>query len=222
VFEVVPVVSSQAPPFPDTLRSTMKKWLCLALLVAVTAWWIHEPDADWRGLPAAREPEQDTQQLPPPFKHGDYTITPLARYALQAVVLGRERYRHDINAALSPVDLALGWGPMSAASAINGLKISQSGRWYEYRWGAEGPPLAPSEIVRHSANTHCIPATPEIRKKLLAVRRHDLVALGGYLVEISGPDGYRWRSSLTRDDTGGGACEVVWIVSLESARIRSR
>lgn len=200
----------------------MKKWLCLAALVAVLAWWIHEPAADWPGLPAPRDPEQDTQQLPPPFKHGEHTITPLARYALQAVVLGRERYRNDINATLAPVDLALGWGPMSAAAAINGLTVTQSARWYEYRWGSEGAPLDPTEIAQHSANTHCIPATPEIREKLLAVRRHQLVALGGYLVEVSGPGGYRWRSSLSRGDTAGGACELVWIVTLDSGPIVAR
>lgn len=199
----------------------MKKWFVLVALVAALAWWWHEPAADWRGLPAPRDPQQDAEQLPPPFAHGDYTVTPLARYALTAVVLGRERYRHDINAGLAPIDLALGWGPMSSASAINGLKISQSSRWYEYRWNADGPPLDPADIARHSANTHCLPSTPELRKKLLAVRRHELVALGGYLVEITGPKGYRWRSSLTRADTAGGACELVWITSLESTAIPS-
>ncbi len=197
----------------------MKKWLFLALLVGALAWWLHEPPAGWPGLPARHEPAQDTHNLPAPFAHGDYTITPLARYSLTAVVLGRERYRHDVNAKLSPVDLALGWGPMSAAHAINSLKITQSSRWYEYRWGSEGAPLHPSDIARHSANTHCLPATPELRKKLLRVRRHQLVTLSGYLVEVAGPGGYRWRSSLTRDDTGGGACEVVWITALDSAPI---
>ncbi len=198
----------------------MKKWLALVLLVGALAWWLHEPAADWPGLPARHEPTQDTRDLPAPFAHGDYTLTPLARYSLTAVVLGRERYRHDVNAALSPVDLALGWGPMSSAHAINGLKISQSSRWYEYRWGAEGPPLHPSEIAFHSANTHCLPANAEIRRRLLAVRRHQLVTLSGYLVEVTGPNGYRWRSSLTRGDTGAGACEVVWITALESTPIR--
>lgn len=197
----------------------MKKWLFLAAFVAALAWWLHEPPAEWRGHPAPHDPRQDTEQLPPPFAHGDYTVTPLARYALTAVVLGRERYRHDINAELAPVDLALGWGPMSDAAAINALSITQSSRWYEYRWGAEGAPLHPSDIAHHSANTHCLPSTPALRKKLLAVRRHDLVSLSGYLVEISGPDGYRWRSSLTRSDTAGGACEVVWLTALESAPI---
>lgn len=197
----------------------MKKWLILITLIAGLAWWLHEPAAAWKGLPAAREPQQDTQQLPAPFAHGDLTITPLARYGITAVVLGRERYRNDPAADFAPVDLALGWGPMSSAAAINGLSISQSGRWYEYSWGAEGSPLSVTEIASHSANTHCLPSTPEIRKKLLRVCRHELVAMGGYLVEVRGPDGYRWRSSLSRDDVAGGACEVFWITSLESAPI---
>ncbi len=197
----------------------MKKWLFFAALVGLLAWWLHEPAAGWKGLPASDAPRQTTHPLPPPFQHGDYTITPLARYELKAVVLARERYRNDRVAGLAPVDLALGWGPMSAASVINELKISQSGRWYEYRWSAEGPPLEPDQIARNSANTHCLPSTPEIRKKLLSVRRHELVTLEGHLVELTGPGGYRWRSSLTRDDTGGGACEVVWITAIDSTPI---
>jgi hypothetical protein len=197
----------------------MKKWLFLAALAAAGWLWFHEPAAHWKGLPATRDPQQDTQQLPAPFKSGDYTITPLARYALKAVVLSRSRYRYDASSPLSPVDLALGWGPMSDAAVINELTISQSGRWYQYRWGSAGSPLEADAIARHSANTHCLPSTPEVRAKLLSVRRHQVVALSGYLVEVNGPGGFRWRSSLTRDDTGGGACEVMWITALESAPI---
>lgn len=197
----------------------MKKWLVLVLLIATAAWWLHEPAATWRGLPAATDPRQDTLSLPPAFRHGDYTITPLARYGLTAVVLAEKRYRHDAGAKLAPVDLALGWGPMSAAGTLNELRISQSGRWYEYRWGSDGPPLDPEMIARHSANTHCLPSTPEIRKKLLRIQRHQLVALSGYLVEITGPDSYRWRSSLSREDVAGGSCEVLWITALEAAPI---
>ena len=31
------------------------------------------------------------------------------------------------------------------------------------------------------------------------------------LIEVRGADGWRWRSSLTREDTGAGACELVWV-----------
>lgn len=101
------------------------------------------------------------------------------------------------------------------ASVINDLSISQSGRWYEYSYQNE-PPLDPAAIACHSANTHCLPANDEVRQKLLAVKRHELVNMEGYLVEINGPDGYHWRSSLTRDDTGGGACEVFWITGISN------
>jgi hypothetical protein len=191
----------------------MKKILVLAGL-AVAGWlYLHEPAATWRGLPAPRDPVQATSGLPAPFLHEDYTITPLARYKVTAVVLGRERYRNDRGAELAPVDLALGWGPMSIAAVINDLKISQSGRWYEYGWSDE-PPLEPGQIAANSANTHCLPADKSVRHQLLVVKRHELVTLEGYLVEITGPDGYHWRSSLTRADTGARSCEVLWVTAV--------
>ncbi len=177
------------------------------------AWlWLHEPAAKWRGIPAPNDPVQTEGNLPKPFPHEGYTVTPLARYSITAVVLARERYRNDREADLAPVDLALGWGPMSVATAINDLKISQSARWYEYHC-PNGPPLDPGEIASHSANTHCLPADDGVRDTLLAVRRHELVKLEGYLVEVSTADGFRWTSSLTRADTGGHSCEVFWVTT---------
>jgi len=169
-------------------------------------------------MPAAKDPSQSTANLPAPFSQDGYTITPLARYKVTAVVLSRDRYRLDRGAELAPVDLALGWGPMSVASVINEISFSQSGRWYEYRYPGE-PPLDPRAMSTHSANTHCLPGSAEIRQKLLAVKRHELVTLEGYLVEVTGADGYRWRSSLSREDTGGGSCEVLWISAVSSQRL---
>lgn len=192
----------------------MKKVVALLLLVCGAWLWLHEPSAKWRGTPAAREPVQTSTGLPATFQSGDLSVTPLANYSLTAVVLSRSRYRYDAGAKIAPVDLALGWGPMSIAGVINELRISQSGRWYEYSWRND-PPLDPAQIARNSANTHCIPANDDVRRQLLAVKRHELVTLTGYLVEVKRSDGYRWRSSLSRDDTGGGACEIVWITALE-------
>lgn len=170
-------------------------------------------------MPAAHDPVQTTTGLPAPFSSGDYTVTPLAHYSITAVVLGRERYRVDPGAKLAPVDLALGWGPMSVASTLNELRITQGGRFYEYRWKGE-PPLEPEEIVRHSANTHCIPANAEVRRQLLAVRRHERVSLEGFLVLVSNPSGWTWRSSLTRDDSGGGACELLWVTKVAHSALK--
>ena len=34
-------------------------------------------------------------------------------------------------------------------------------------------------------------------------------------VQVEGDDGFRWVSSRTRDDTGDGACEVIWVEQLQ-------
>lgn len=184
----------------------------LIVLVAIAAWW-HEPRASWRGIPAPSDPVQTSERLPAPFRIRHATVTPLARYAVRAVVLSRDRYRFDATADIAPVDLALGWGPMSVAGVINDLKFSQSGRWYTYRWKGD-PPLEPGSIAKHSANTHCLPADDRVRAQLLKVKRHEMVKLEGYLVQVDGDDGGHWRSSLSREDTGGGACEVFWVTQL--------
>lgn len=196
----------------------MKKWIVLLLLVFGGWWLLRDTPARWKGMPAPGEPVQTTNNLPAPFAHGEYRIAPLATYKIAAVVLSRDRYRFDPAAKLAPLDLALGWKSMSIASVLNELKITQSARWYEYSWRNEAP-LDPAQIAKQSANTHCIPANENVKRQLLSVRRHDLVTLEGYLVEVAGPDGYRWRSSLTRDDTRGGACEVMYITSVSRRKL---
>jgi hypothetical protein len=196
----------------------MKKWIIL-LLIGAGCWFLFRDNpAQWKGIPARFDPQQTDKDLPKPFSHERYMITPLARYSITALVLSRSRYRFDTEAKLAPVDLALGWGAMSISSVLNELSVSQSGRWYEYQWSGDAP-LDPETIATHSANTHCLPANATVRSQLLAVRRHDLVTLEGYLVEISGPDDWHWRSSLTRDDTGGHACEVMWITSVTRKKL---
>ncbi|MFT3868246.1 MAG: hypothetical protein QM715_07095 [Nibricoccus sp.] len=107
---------------------------------------------------------------------------------------------------------------MSIAGVINDLKISQSGRWYEYSWRNEAP-LEPSQIALQSANTHCIPSDANVERQLLSIRRHDYVDLEGYLVAVDGPDNFTWRSSLSRNDTGGGACELMFITRITRRKL---
>jgi len=54
----------------------------------------------------------------------------------------------------------------------------------------------------------------EVAYQLERVRVGDVVSLDGMLVEADKANGWRWRSSLTRDDTGDGACELVYVQSL--------
>lgn len=146
-----------------------------------------------------------------PWKSGEYTITPLARYDVEARVLSTSRYWFGRESNLSPLDFVLGWGNMSAPGIYTKLHIRQALRFYGYSWGPEGPPIPQPEIASSSANTHLIPANNFVARKLRAVKEHQIVHLKGFLVGVAAPDGWTWTSSLRRDDEGAGACELLWV-----------
>lgn len=141
-----------------------------------------------------------------------YQIKPLEPFEMHARVLSSTHYRVGRESDLAPVDLALGWGPMADLSVTNQITITQSNRWYH--WRVKTFPIPRREIEIHSANMHLIPATPEIAAAIQSAETGQMVKFTGDLVEVSTPDGqWRWKSSLTREDTGNGACELVLVKS---------
>lgn len=160
-----------------------------------------------------------TQQLPTQtntkhssFTYHDYTITPLADFSIEARVLAKEAYHLDRGASLSPMDLALGWGPMSDSNILNQIRISQSNRFYY--WHVDHFPIPREAIETNSANMHMIPADDTVEAQLSDVRVGQLIKIEGYLVQANAKDGFYWKSSLTRQDTGAGACELVFVKKL--------
>lgn len=197
----------------------MPRWLWtvivgLLLVVAYAVLSQHGAIVRSPGVLAPDDPVQVDIAHGTPFPDGDYSITPLANFSLTARVLSRADYSWDRAAALSPTDFAFGWGPMSDSSVLAGLKIWQSGRWYYYQWNTPQPPIPLPEIIHTSANMHMIPADSTVRAQIKRVRVGDIVHLQGELIEARGKDGSIWRSSMSRDDTGDGACEVVYVRSL--------
>lgn len=166
------------------------------------------------GVLVQSEPRQVNLSRGPVWQKEIYTITAMAEFDIEARVLSKELYRLGREADLSPVDFALGWGAMSDTSVIEKLSISQSNRFYYYRWENE-PPRSPHEIATHSANMHLIPADANLAERLKAVRPGQVVHLRGYLVNVSTDDGWHWNTSMTREDTGAGACEVFRVESAE-------
>ncbi len=138
----------------------------------------------------------------------------LASFEIEARVLSTKEYSSDRESELVPVDLALGWGAMSDSAVLDQLSISQNKRFYYYRWSNQ-PPIPPYEIVQHSANMHLIPADSDIEEQIRNARVGQIVHIVGQLVEARDSDGWHWRSSLTRKDSGAGACELVRVEAIE-------
>lgn len=161
--------------------------------------------------------QQEKLDSPINFKHQEFTISKAADFQIKAKVLAKENYHFGREADLSPTDLALGWGRMSDETILQEIKITQSGRFY--RWRVDSFPIPRQEIETHSANMHLIPANDHIKNVIDDIREGEIIELSGSLVNVvSDADGWRWKTSLTRNDTGNGACELIWVESLRITR----
>jgi len=186
--------------------------ISIVLLISYNKWTsrpiTHEP-----GIIAPQSPIQQSVTNIEPFDYKDLKIIPLAKFSAEARVLSRKRYYFGRAARLVPVDLALGWGAMSEERILKSIKISQSNRFYF--WFVKTFPIPKQEIISHSANMHLIPGNSDIRSKIKKARKGSLVKFSGYLVKVECEDGWNWNSSLKRDDSGNGACELVWVEEFE-------
>lgn len=197
----------------DWFQERLGAIVIAALVVLGGVWlWQDRPMSQPPGVLAPGEPVQAEPPVPTAWTFREHTLTPLAAFEIQARVLSTERYRFDRAAQLSPVDFALGWGPMSDSRVLSAFTITQGNRWYF--WRTSNFPIPEGQIISHSANMHMIPANPTTERRLLSVKPGQIVNLSGKLVRADGKDGWHWISSLSREDTGDGSCEVVWVESI--------
>lgn len=143
------------------------------------------------------------------IQHKTFQLIPQATFDITARVLSKANYYADKEAKLVKTDLALGWGRMSDSHVIEQLNISQSNRFYRWRYKGK-PPIPSTEIISSSANMHLIAANEHIQKKLDNIRPNQIVHLTGKLVNAR-TDTFHWNTSTTRNDTGAGACELVYV-----------
>ena len=194
----------------------MKRALYLLLVLAIVfAWrdWSQREITHPPGVLVPEAPRQAAAGDARAFEISDYRLSPRARFEIRARVLSREDYHWDAGANLSPMDLALGWGAMSDQSILERIEISQGARWYHTRYESPAP-LPDSEIIKQSGNVHLVPADALVLKQMKRIRRGHIIRARGYLVDAERADGFRWQTSLTRLDTGGGSCELFYVERL--------
>ena len=186
----------------------------LIIFVGLIRFWPMKGEVNYGpGVFAPEEPHQVNISNAPMFMHKDYFITPLADFEANARVLSRKNYRWGRESDISPTDLTLGWGRMSDEAVYGQINIRQNNRYYYGR--VEKFPIPRREIETQSANMHMIPASKSVQRAIKSVRKGDIVSFSGKLVRAETADGWQWSSSLTRTDTGYGACELVYVKEFE-------
>jgi hypothetical protein len=154
--------------------------------------------------------------IPPIYLAGyKYTILPQAGYNMSAMVVSTRRYRRGYMSKLSPYDYATIWGKMP--EYLPYIKFDQIVRFCLFNTKHAELVDIPY-VLTHMTNNHLIPATPNLRSALSKARKKDLVIIDGYLVNVVALDKKNnisnWNSSLSRQDTGNGACEIIYVTRL--------
>lgn len=185
--------------------------IVFAAILSLAVFWDGPEPRLPAGVLVPYEPDQENFSTPRQWEFKNSQVTALANFRVRARVLLTEHYWWGRDAGIAPVDLALGWRLMSNQEILDGLRIYHMRRAYAWMPRDGRLPASEADIVAHSANMHMVPSTPELAGRLRAIHAGDLVDIRGYLIEIKFPDGGIWRSSLTRTDTGNGACELVWV-----------
>jgi hypothetical protein len=198
-----------------TAKGLLKLLFILAIPVGT---WVAWP---WRAIrqePGVLVPMAPLQKEIPPKELPDiegWHLTAVAEYKLKARVLGTKSYRSGFGSELVPVDVSVAWGRMSDQSIIDQFDISMGNRFLFYEC-SEALPLPEAEMISHAANNHVISANAQVRSALRWLRSGQIVTMRGYLVNAAGPGGAKWNSSLRRDDTGNGACELFYVESIHA------
>lgn len=155
----------------------------------------------------------------------EYRIAPQADYDIAGLVVSR----HDtstwwnwIHAAsndhLNVADLCMVWGANAAEGAYEKMSFS-SGQFVCYVKG-DDPSAFRADYLRALSNNHLLTDSLAVARRLRDVRIGDQVRLRGQLVSYSHDAGFAFMrgTSLTREDTGNGACETLFVRDVEVLR----
>jgi hypothetical protein len=152
-----------------------------------------------------------------------YTISPQYHYEIQGLIVSAYDssswydiyHRHD---PANIKDVCLVWGDNLASQAYRRVNFKSGQFTCYYSWFGSDPGFNPHRM----SNNHLIPATPEIGRVIRSLGRGDQVKLSGYLANYEVTrNGKAFGSRFTstkREDTGSGACEVIYVTHVEILR----
>jgi hypothetical protein len=202
--------------------ATRWTFLISLVLLSVSCWRADELPNGIEVLPElAHEPEQvRIDQAPFEVEQGGvaYQVAPQYRYRLHGLVVSRRA--HDGNRMLhgrwqdhlNVADVCVVWG-QSASGDLAAFEF-WSGQFTcffrtpdELAWRS----FRPDQI----SNNHLLSADVDLRRQLAGLRVGDQIRVEGWLASYRNATGFERGTSVTRTDTGNGACETIYVTGFE-------
>lgn len=197
-----------------TTGQLMKKYLYI--LIAAALWFhfyhIGESTPIGAGVTSPAAPFQGETAMQP-MLIDSFEIFPRKSFEAEARVLAAERYYFERKALLSTTDLVIGWGDLSDESIYQKINFEQSDR--SYQWQSQTAEIEDYEIRRSTANISIIPANDTIADQVANIKIGQVILLEGTLVDVERTMHWKWKTSLSRQDKGASASEILYLEHLE-------
>lgn len=221
---------SRRPPSPcrrsQLIRTLNKLAFTASALVLVVSFWLRNtlPGGDGLLPQLSAEPRQRATTAPPfaiDYAGVRYAVEPQFEYELHGMVVsyrqhdGNSRMHRAANDHLNVADLCVVWGTTAASPYLsdiefwNGIFTCNFQTSSQTAWES----IRPAQI----ANNHLISADDLIRDRVADVKIGDQIRVRGWLASY-GSDGNKRGTSTTRQDTGDGACETIYVEDFEIVR----
>jgi len=204
---------------------TLNKWIfyaSLALLIPAFMLRNSFPDpVDRQYEPLAPPVQSRSSETGFQTAYGStgYAVEPLYDYELTGLVVSRAFHNAKFglhrkwNDHLNVADLCVVWGhnastlDLNAFDFWNGQFTCNISTQSSQDWGA----FKANEL----SNNHLLADDDAIREQIQAVNIGDRIHLQGWLSRYGNDQGFSRNTSTTREDTGNGACETIFIRQFE-------
>lgn len=139
-----------------------------------------------------------------------YTINFVAEYTLIGRVVTTQPYfNNSTYSKLIPLDVGILWGKTALKKNYQKVTYFSLGTRQLMTLCTNDSYCKNNEI----SNNHLLPKDKQIKKEMFLIKEGDYIKIEGYLINIVGDD-YSQGSSTTRNDTGNGACETIYVTNI--------
>lgn len=204
------------------------KWIFLIslLLLVITYFYkdkLPEPGFyDVNTLPSPVQTPTDRGAFTLVAKNQVYTINPKYDYELHGVVVtysnaggfGNIWHHYSWQDFINLRDLCVIWGDNVKSGIYEKLTFSSDSWTCWVQWPNRETGLAFKGNAL--SNNHLLTNDPTIKRILMQAEIGDQIHIKGMLAEYANPsNGFKRGTSTTRDDSGNGACETIFLNQFE-------
>ncbi|GAB5408930.1 MAG: hypothetical protein BalsKO_12950 [Balneolaceae bacterium] len=147
-----------------------------------------------------------------PFNFKEATIIPHRRISAEVRVLEKQRYFFDSKREFSPTDVLIGWKALSDERNLDHIRFSLTDRFFDYEFTR--PPLPLNEILSQIDLWHLVPSSEQIDSDIKKLRKGNIIAIEGLIIDIEPESSYAWRSELVNPKNQDFKNTIIWVTTL--------